>query len=85
VSRVRWVPAVIAVVVRPRLWTVALVQLSRLAPTAWWRRPPFLPVPDRAWLHFRLVTAYGGDGRPPTPADVVAYLDWCRSYPSADA
>ena len=78
-----WVRVVAAVAVRPTLWGMAVVQLGRLAPDGWWRRPPFLPLPDPAWLRFRLVTAYGGDGRPPTPADAVSYLEWCRRYPRA--
>jgi hypothetical protein len=69
------------VVARPRLWPTAARQVGRLARPGWWRRPPFLPVPDRAYLRFRLVTAYGGDGRrPPDPGDVLAYLRWCRAW-----
>lgn len=30
-----------------------------MAPTGWWRKPPFLPVPDQDWLEFRMATAYG--------------------------
>ena len=33
-----------------------------LAPDGWWRRPPHLPLPDPAYLRFRMVTAHGGDG-----------------------
>lgn len=72
---------VYAVAVRPSLWAVALRQLSTLAAPGWWRRPPFVPLPPGEYLHFRLVTAYGGDGSC-SPAqlahDVVAYLQWCR-------
>jgi hypothetical protein len=57
---------------------VAVRQTLVLARPGWWRRPPFLPLPDRAYLRFRLVTAYGGDGRPPTPDDLIAYLRWCK-------
>ena len=45
----------------------------------WWRRPPFLPVPDPAYLAFRLETQYGAPDARPLPADVVAYLRWCRA------
>jgi hypothetical protein len=34
-------------------------------------------VPDRAYLRFRLETAYGPD-QAPVPDDLVAYLRWCR-------
>ncbi|HEX5614176.1 MAG TPA: hypothetical protein VFZ83_03380 [Acidimicrobiia bacterium] len=72
-----WMRVVLAVARHPRLWATALVQLHRLAPSRWWRRPPFVPVPDRRYLEFRWATAYGA-GRTPTPVDVVAYLEWCR-------
>jgi len=81
---------VLAVLRRPHLWRVAIRQSLRLAPTGWWRHAPFLPLPDPAYLRFRLVTAYGGDGSPPPggtsagdPAeDVVSYLEWCRAWPA---
>lgn len=77
------VRALIAVVARPRLWPAALRQVRRLAPAGWWRRPPFLPVPDRDYLRFRIITAYGGDGtRAPEVDDLVTYLHWCRAWPS---
>jgi len=77
-----WVlPAIVAVASRPGLWATALRQLRRLVPPRWWRRAPHLPVPDAAYLRFRLVTAYGGNGGSPSPRDVVTYLHWCRSWP----
>lgn len=80
--------AVAAVAGRPHLWTVAIHQAARLAPRGWWRRPPFVPLPGVAYLRFRLVTAYGGDGSLASvaeeidaAADVVSYLEWCRQWP----
>jgi hypothetical protein len=65
---------------RPGLWVTALRQAQVLAAPGWWRRPPFLPLPDGAYLHFRLQTAYGGDGQGPVePEDAVSYLQWCRA------
>ena len=58
--------------------------LRRMARRGWWRRAPFLPLPGDAYWHFRLVTAYGGDGEAGelTPGDVLAYVRWCqRSRP----
>lgn len=72
-----------AVLLRPTLWVTALRQARRLAPTGWWHRFPFLPVPDRDYLRFRIVTAYGGDGtRTPDTADLLTYLQWCRAWPA---
>lgn len=69
-----------ALAVRPDLWATALVQLLRLAAPGWWRRWPPVPLPDPAYLRFRLQTQYGDAEREPEPADLVAYLNWCRSY-----
>jgi len=65
------------VAAHPSLWPTALRQLGRLAPPGWWRRRPYLPVPDADYLRFRLETQYGTDAVP-DPADVVVYLRWCR-------
>ncbi len=66
---------------RPDLWPVAIRAARELAPPGWWRRAPFLPVPDRDWLHFRLVTAYGGDGTGPVDADdLITWLEWRRRW-----
>jgi hypothetical protein len=72
-----------AVARRPRLWGAAARQAWRLAPKGWWRRRPFLPMPDPAYLRFRLETQYGDAGRSANAADVVAYLDWCRRFDAA--
>ena len=68
-----------AVLVRPRLWSTALRQAGRLARPGWWRRAPFLPLPDPDYLAFRLETQYGGAGTAGAdPLDLVRYLEWCR-------
>jgi hypothetical protein len=67
---------------RPSLWPIAARQARRLARPQWWRRPPFLPVPDRDYLRFRFETQYGtGTGTRPDPRDLVTYLEWCREMP----
>jgi hypothetical protein len=76
-----WGPVTAAIARHPSLWSTALRQARRVVPTGWWRRPPFLPVPDREYVRFRLETQYG-DG-PPAPADVVTYLRWCRAEEQA--
>jgi hypothetical protein len=76
-----WWRVTVAVLGRPALWFTALGQVGRLARPRWWRRWPLLPVPDREYLRFRLQTQYGDPDREPEPADVVAYLRWCREYP----
>ena len=73
-----WIRAFLAVVARPHLWPIAARQALRIARPRWWARPPFLPVPDADYLRFRLETAYGATIAP-RPADLVAYLEWCRA------
>jgi hypothetical protein len=68
------------VLVRPRLWATGVTQVFALAERGWWRHRPFLPVPDREYLRFRLQTQYGDPDREPEPSDLVSYLEWCRSY-----
>jgi hypothetical protein len=74
-----WARTALLVVARPTLWATAGRQVLRLARRDWWRRAPFLPLPDVEYLRFRFETQYGtGPGARPTPADVVAYLEWCH-------
>jgi hypothetical protein len=73
--------AFLALVVRPRLWWVAARQAVRIARPEWWRRAPFLPLPEPEYLRFRLETAYG-EAVAPRPADLVAYLEWCAAGPA---
>ena len=64
---------------RPDLWLTTIREGLRLAAPGWWRRWPPNPAPDKAYLQWRLQTAYGGDGTEEPPAgDLVAYLEWCR-------
>lgn len=70
--------AAAAVARRPGLWPTAVRQAFVLAPDRWWARRPFLPLPDRRYLRFRLVTQYGDADHPPVARDVVDYLSWCQ-------
>jgi hypothetical protein len=81
-----FLPILVAVIVRPWLWVTALAQAYRLVPRGWWRTSPFLPVPSRDYMEFRLVTQYGGGNGVARGSirseDVVAYLRWCRRWSS---
>jgi hypothetical protein len=70
--------AAIAVARRPSLWLTAVHQVGVLARPGWWLRWPPVPIPDPAYLRFRLEVAYGNDRPDPEVTDVVAYLQWCR-------
>jgi hypothetical protein len=64
--------------VRPRL----ALDLLRLAwsfrARDWWRRPPFLPLPPREYLRWRMLTAYGDEDAVPPIDDVVNFARWRR-------
>jgi hypothetical protein len=78
----RWLPAVRAVASRPRLWLPGARAYIAHVPNGWYLRRPFLPVPDRAWMRFRLQTAYGDPDRAPDADDVVTWLEWLKGWRS---
>ena len=45
----------------------------------WYRRFPFLPLPDRAYLRWRMHTAYGDHEAVPPARDVERYALWSVS------
>jgi hypothetical protein len=69
---------VLAVVVRPNLWFIAVTQLFRLVPRNWWQQSPFLPIPSKSYIRFRKQTQYGGNNHSIEPRDVLSYLKWLR-------
>ena len=44
----------------------------------WWRRAPFLPLPDREYLRWRMYTAYGDESAIPAVEDVIGFARWRR-------
>jgi hypothetical protein len=42
----------------------------------WYRRFPFLPVPSRTYLRWRMHTAYGDEDVLPPVEDLVRYARW---------
>ena len=44
----------------------------------WWRRPPFLPLPPRDYMRWRMFTAYGDEDAIPPADDVVNFARWRR-------
>ncbi len=76
--RVPLFPIVGAVMRHPALWAEAVRTAGATARHGWWRRPPFLPLPDKDYVRWRIATAYGSPDGPVEAADVVAYLQWRR-------
>jgi hypothetical protein len=44
----------------------------------WWAQAPFLPVPDRTYLRWRMYTAYADENAVPPLDDVVRFARWRR-------
>ena len=61
---------------------VALLRVGwRFRRRGWWRRPPFLPLPDRTYLRWRMHTAYGEHDTVPPAEDVIRYARWAVRKP----
>ncbi len=44
----------------------------------WYRRIPFLPLPPREYLRWRIYTAYGDEAAVPPVEDVIRFARWRR-------
>lgn len=47
----------------------------------WYRRWPFLPVPDRTYMDWRMHTAFGDHHAIPSADDVARYARWASRIP----
>ncbi|MGK7311647.1 MAG: hypothetical protein ACN0LA_05355 [Candidatus Longimicrobiales bacterium M2_2A_002] len=63
---------------RPRLLGSLIRAAWRFRARGWWRHPPFLPIPPRRYLEWRMHTAYGDDGRAPTVDELDRYIRWAN-------
>ena len=61
---------------RPRLVPQLLRAAWAFRARDWFRRPPFLPLPPRSYLSWRLETAYGDPEAQPTADELERYLVW---------
>jgi hypothetical protein len=43
---------------------------------SWYKRPPFLPLPPRSYLRWRMETAYGDPEAAPPIDELERYLLW---------
>ena len=60
----------------PRL-AVDLIRIAwRFRANSWYRRFPFLPLPDSTYLRWRMDTAYGDYNAVPPVTDVERYARW---------
>lgn len=56
---------------------VDLVRVAwRFRRRRWWARAPFLPVPDRTYVRWRMHTAYGDPDAVPPARELIRYARW---------
>ena len=60
----------------PRTAAALLGVAWRFRRRGWLTRFPFLPLPDREYVRWRMLTAYGDENAVPPVADVVRYARW---------
>ncbi len=63
---------------RPRLALDLLATAWAFRRRGWWARAPFLPLPDRAYLRWRMYTAYADEEAVPPVDDVIRFARWRR-------
>ncbi|MFL5580970.1 MAG: hypothetical protein ACJ8AO_11390 [Gemmatimonadaceae bacterium] len=75
-----WLRLTLALAARALLRPALAADLLRVAwrfrARGWWRRPPFLPLPAREYLRWRMHTAYGDADAVPPAEDIVRYATW---------
>ncbi len=64
---------------RPALARALLVVAWRFRDRRWWRRAPFLPLPAREYVRWRMYTAYGDAEAIPPVDDVIRYARWAAA------
>ncbi len=67
---------ILRALVSPRTAIALLVVGWRFRRNHWWTRAPFLPLPARDYLRWRLYTAYGDHDAVPVVEDVIRYARW---------
>ena len=61
---------------------VALLRVAwRFRRRGWPLRFPFLPLPDRDYVRWRMYTAYGTEDAVPPADDVIRYARWATRHP----
>lgn len=64
--------------VNPRLALDLLSLAWAFRARGWYRRPPFLPVPSKEYVAWRMYTAYGDNAAVPPLEDVIRFAQWRR-------
>lgn len=67
--------------VSPRTARALLVVAWRFRRNRWYLRFPFLPLPARDYVRWRMYTAYGDYDAIPPVEDVIRYARWAARFP----
>ena len=62
--------------IRPRLWGIAVRTWWRFLPNYWWHWPPKPWMDSKLWK-FRMLTAYDNEKHIPTASDTIQVLVFC--------
>ena len=68
-------------VLHPRTGLALLRVGWRFRARDWYRHFPFLPLPDRTYVRWRMYTAYGDEAAVPSADDVERYATWAVRRP----
>jgi hypothetical protein len=69
---------VLRAAIRPRLAADLILAAWAFRRRQWWKRPPFLPLPDPIYLRWRMYTAYADEQAIPPIDDVIRFARWRR-------
>ncbi len=61
---------------RPRMIPHLIRTAWAFRVSGWYRRAPFLPVPPRSYIRWRMETAYGNPDAVPSAHEMERYLVW---------
>ncbi len=76
-QRLKLTLALVARSVRRPSLALDLARVSwRFRNRHWYRRFPFLPLPDREYVRWRMDTAYGSPDAMPSASEIERYARW---------
>jgi hypothetical protein len=64
--------------VNPRLARDLIRLVWAFRSRSWYLRPPFLPIPPKTYIRWRMHTAYGDESALPSVEEVVRFARWRR-------
>ena len=64
--------------INPRLAMDLLATAWAFRARGWYRHLPFLPLPPRDYVRWRMYTAYGDEDAVPPAEDVIRFAEWRR-------